>query len=105
MDPITLIIILLGVTIGGLLIGLGVHFVPVGGAPAAMAQATGIGTGTTMLAFSSGALGLISAGFTLNDISRGSLKTQYPGFGRRWPMALCCRPRASHLTWQPSFLC
>jgi tetrahydromethanopterin S-methyltransferase subunit D len=80
MDPITLVIILLGVTIGGLLIGLGVHFVPVGGAPAAMAQATGIGTGTTMLAFSSGALGLISAGFTVNDIYRGSLKTAYPGF-------------------------
>jgi len=81
MDPITLLIILLGITIGGLLISVGVHFVPVGGAPAAMAQATGIGTGTTMLAFASGALGLISAGFTLNDIASGSLKAAYPGFG------------------------
>ncbi len=80
MDPITLIIVLLAITIGGLLIGVGVHFVPVGGAPAAMAQATGIGTGTTMLAFSSGALGLISAGFTVNDLYRGSLKTAYPTF-------------------------
>ena len=80
MDPITLIIILIGITLGGLLVGVGVHFVPVGGAPAAMAQATGIGTGTTMLAFSSGALGLISAGFTVHDIYGGSLKGAYPGF-------------------------
>jgi tetrahydromethanopterin S-methyltransferase subunit D len=80
MDPLTLIIILVGITLGGLLIGVGVHFVPVGGAPAAMAQATGIGTGTTMLAFSSGALGLISAGFTVNDIYSGSLTQYYPGF-------------------------
>jgi tetrahydromethanopterin S-methyltransferase subunit D len=80
MDPITLVVILLGVTIGGLLVGLGVHFVPVGGAPAAMAQATGIGTGTTMLAFSSGALGLISAGFTMHDLTGGSLKSAYPTF-------------------------
>ncbi len=85
MDPITLVIILLAITIGGLLVGLGVHFVPVGGAPAAMAQATGIGTGTTMLAFSSGALGLISAGFTMNDLMNGQLKTVYPSFG---PMAI-----------------
>jgi tetrahydromethanopterin S-methyltransferase subunit D len=81
MDPITLVVILLGVTIGGLLVGVGVHFVPVGGAPAAMAQATGIGTGTTMLAFSSGALGLISAGFTMHDLTDGSLKSAYPTFG------------------------
>lgn len=80
MEPITILIMLIGVTLGGLLIGLGVHFVPVGGAPAAMAQATGIGTGTTMLAMSSGALGLISAGFTVNDITRGQLNTAYPEF-------------------------
>jgi len=80
MDPITLLLILVGITIGGLLVGVGVHFVPVGGAPAAMAQATGIGTGTTMLAFSSGALGLISAGFTVHDIYSGSLKGAYPNF-------------------------
>ena len=68
MEPITLLILLFCVTLGGLLVGVGVHFVPVGGAPAAMAQATGIGTGTTMLAFASGALGLISAGFTVHDM-------------------------------------
>ena len=38
MDPLTLIA---AVTVGGVLIGGGVHFVPVGGAPAAMATATG----------------------------------------------------------------
>ena len=81
MEPITLLILLICVTLGGLLVGVGVHFVPVGGAPAAMAQATGIGTGTTMLAFASGALGLISAGFTVHDMDTGTLHTMYPGFG------------------------
>lgn len=80
MDPITLIIILVGITLGGLLVGIGVHFVPVGGAPAAMAQATGIGTGTTMLAFTTGSLGLISAGFTVHDVYSGTLSQNYPGF-------------------------
>jgi len=69
MDPVTLIIMLVGITLAGTLVGLGVHFVPVGGAPAAMAQATGIGTGTTMLAAASGFLGLISAGFTVYDLT------------------------------------
>jgi tetrahydromethanopterin S-methyltransferase subunit D len=48
-----------------------------------MAQATGIGTGTTMLAFASGALGLISAGFTVHDMQSptGALHSAYPGFG------------------------
>jgi len=44
------------------LISWSVHFVPVGGAPAAMAQATGIGTGTVQLAAGAGLTGLISAG-------------------------------------------
>ncbi|MFQ6072366.1 MAG: tetrahydromethanopterin S-methyltransferase subunit D, partial [Methanosarcinales archaeon] len=48
MEPITMLLLILGITIGGVLISAGVHFVPVGGAPAAMAQATGIGTGTVM---------------------------------------------------------
>jgi tetrahydromethanopterin S-methyltransferase subunit D len=78
MDPITLAIIVIGISIAGLLVGIGVHFVPVGGAPAAMAQATGIGTGTTMLAMSSGALGLISAGLVVQEIMIG--KISYAGF-------------------------
>jgi tetrahydromethanopterin S-methyltransferase subunit D len=71
------------IALGGLLVGLGVHFVPVGGAPAAMAQATGIGTGTTMLAASSGFLGLISAGLVTAEITGGPNKAavlDYPGF-------------------------
>lgn len=58
MDPITLIG---AVTVGGILIGGGVHFVPVGGAPAAIATATGVGTGTAMLAAGAGLTGLIAA--------------------------------------------
>ncbi len=58
MDPL----ILIGaVTVGGVLIGGGVHFIPVGGAPAAIATATGVGTGTAMLAAGSGMTGLITA--------------------------------------------
>lgn len=66
MEPITMLLLILGITIGGVLICAGVHFVPVGGAPAAMAQATGIGTGTVMLATGSGLTGLTSAGFMLH---------------------------------------
>ncbi|GAA5818320.1 MAG: tetrahydromethanopterin S-methyltransferase subunit D [Methanobrevibacter sp. CfCl-M3] len=58
MDPITLILF---ITVGGILIGGGVHFIPVGGAPAAMATATGVGTGTAMLAAGAGLTGLITA--------------------------------------------
>ncbi|WP_405270494.1 tetrahydromethanopterin S-methyltransferase subunit D, partial [Methanobrevibacter sp.] len=46
---------------GGIMIGAGVHFIPVGGAPAAMATATGVGTGTAMLAAGAGLTGLITA--------------------------------------------
>ena len=59
------IIYLLEIIVGGLLVGIGVHFVPVGGAPAAMAQATGIGTGTVQLAAGSGLTGLLSAGLKM----------------------------------------
>ena len=58
MSVLTLILF---VAIGGILIGAGVHFMPVGGAPAAMATATGVGTGTAMLAAGSGLTGLITA--------------------------------------------
>ncbi|GAB6055221.1 tetrahydromethanopterin S-methyltransferase subunit D [Methanobacterium alkalithermotolerans] len=58
MDPLTLIG---AITVGGVLIGGGVHFVPVGGAPAAIATATGVGTGTAMLAAGAGLTGLITA--------------------------------------------
>jgi tetrahydromethanopterin S-methyltransferase subunit D len=58
MDPYLLIG---AVALGGVLIGGGVHFIPVGGAPAAIATATGVGTGTAMLAAGSGMTGLITA--------------------------------------------
>ena len=54
------------IVVGGVLISWSVHFVPVGGAPAAMAQATGIGTGTVQLAAGAGLTGLVSAGFMMN---------------------------------------
>ncbi|HUV81928.1 MAG TPA: tetrahydromethanopterin S-methyltransferase subunit D [archaeon] len=65
-DPITTIVL---ITLGGVLVGLGVHFIPVGGAPAAMAQATGVGTGTVQLAAGAGLTGLISAGFMYNELA------------------------------------
>lgn len=57
----SLLTLILFVAIGGILIGAGVHFMPVGGAPAAMATATGVGTGTAMLAAGAGMTGLITA--------------------------------------------
>jgi tetrahydromethanopterin S-methyltransferase subunit D len=54
------------ITLGGVLVSGSVHFVPVGGAPAAMAQATGIGTGTVQLAAGAGLTGLVTAGAMLN---------------------------------------
>ncbi|AEH61553.1 tetrahydromethanopterin S-methyltransferase, subunit D [Methanosalsum zhilinae DSM 4017] len=56
------ILYLLLIIVGGLLVAIGVHFVPVGGAPAAMAQSTGVGTGTVQLAAGAGLTGLVAAG-------------------------------------------
>lgn len=61
-DPTTLMSILY-IAISGTLVCIAVHFIPVGGAPAAMAQATGIGTGTVELAAGSGLVGLITASY------------------------------------------
>ena len=49
---------LIGMVVGGVLIGFSTHFVPVGGAPAAMGQAPGIATGVAMLAAGAGLAGL-----------------------------------------------
>lgn len=62
----SMLVHIIEIVIGGLLVGIGVHFVPVGGAPAAMAQATGVGTGTVQLAAGSGLTGLLSAGLMMN---------------------------------------
>ena len=67
MDPISLVILIVLIAIGGIMIGAGVHFIPVGGAPAAMATATGVGTGTAMLAAGAGLTGLITAAAMANE--------------------------------------
>ena len=58
---------LVGIVIGGLLIGFGVHFVPVGGAPAAMGQAPGIATGVAMLAAGGGLAGLFGGAWAASE--------------------------------------
>jgi tetrahydromethanopterin S-methyltransferase subunit D len=68
----TLVNILL-ITLSGVLINVGVHFIPVGGAPAAMAQATGIGTGTVELAAGSGLTGLLVASYMYANIPNAPL--------------------------------
>lgn len=68
----TLVDILL-ITLGGVLINVGVHFIPVGGAPAAMAQATGIGTGTVELAAASGLTGLLVASYMYANVEQAPL--------------------------------
>ncbi|MDD3071736.1 MAG: tetrahydromethanopterin S-methyltransferase subunit D, partial [Methanoculleus horonobensis] len=52
------VLALVGIIIGGVLVAFGVHFVPVGGAPAAMGQSPGIATGVAMLAAGAGLAGL-----------------------------------------------
>ncbi|MFZ3169339.1 MAG: tetrahydromethanopterin S-methyltransferase subunit D [Candidatus Methanoperedens sp.] len=61
------------IAISGTLICIGVHFVPVGGAPAAMAQATGIGTGTVELAAGSGLVGLITGAYMYANVENAPM--------------------------------
>ncbi|MHC1611246.1 MAG: tetrahydromethanopterin S-methyltransferase subunit D [Candidatus Methanospirareceae archaeon] len=61
MEPMTLFIILVCVIVGGVFASLGVHLLPVGGAPAAMGTATGIATGTIMLMLGAAVTGLFTA--------------------------------------------
>lgn len=72
LDPTTIIDILL-IGLSGTLICLAVHFIPVGGAPAAMAQATGIGTGTVELAAGSGLVGLITSSYMYANVPGASV--------------------------------
>ena len=71
-DPTTLLNILL-IAFSGTLICLGVHFIPVGGAPAAMAQATGIGTGTVELAAGSGLVGLLTGAYMYANVDNAPM--------------------------------
>lgn len=63
----SLVVPLIGIIIGGALIGFGVHFVPVGGAPAAMGQAPGIATGVAMLAAGAGLAGLFGGAWAFEE--------------------------------------
>ena len=67
-SPVAGLTALFGVTIGGVLIGFGTHFVPVGGAPAAMGQAPGIATGVAMLATGAGVAGLFGGAWAAETL-------------------------------------
>ena len=60
-----LIMFIICVVIAGIIMGGGVHFIPVGGAPAAMATATGVGTGTAMLAAGAAVGSMLMMGITM----------------------------------------
>jgi tetrahydromethanopterin S-methyltransferase subunit D len=81
---------LIGVILGGALIGFGVHFVPVGGAPAAMGQSPGIATGVAMLAAGAGLAGLFGGAFAVE--SKLGLLTSIVagGIGGALMMAITC---------------
>src|SRR5512145_2009732 len=80
-DIMANLIWILVVVVGGALISQSVHFVPVGGAPAAMAQATGIGTGTVQLAAGAGLTGLVSAGYMMSVTDNFALIIASAGVG------------------------
>lgn len=78
----------IGVIVGGLLIGFGVHFVPVGGAPAAMGQAPGIATGVAMLAAGAGLAGLFGGAWAAEQGLAVAVATGAIGGGLM--MAITC---------------
>jgi tetrahydromethanopterin S-methyltransferase subunit D len=78
----------IGVIIGGLLIAFGVHFVPVGGAPAAMGQAPGIATGAAMLAAGAGLAGLFGGAWAAEQGLAVAVVTG--GIGGGLMMAITC---------------
>ncbi|MDI6810726.1 MAG: tetrahydromethanopterin S-methyltransferase subunit D [archaeon] len=62
MEPITaLLVVVICVILGGEFASIGVHLIPVGGAPAAMGTATGIATGTIQLMLGAAVVGLFTA--------------------------------------------
>jgi tetrahydromethanopterin S-methyltransferase subunit D len=80
--------VLIGVVIGGVLIGFGTHFVPVGGAPAAMGQAPGIATGVAMLAAGAGLAGLFGGAWAAEQGTMIAVITG--GVGGGLMMAITC---------------
>jgi tetrahydromethanopterin S-methyltransferase subunit D len=79
---------LIGVIVGGVLIGFGTHFVPVGGAPAAMGQAPGIATGVAMLAAGAGLAGLFGGAWAAEQGLVVAVVTG--GIGGGLMMAITC---------------
>ena len=81
---------LIGIVIGGVLIGFGVHFVPVGGAPAAMGQAPGIATGVAMLAAGAGLAGLFGGAWAAATQPGILIPVITGGVGGGLMMAITC---------------
>lgn len=81
---------LIAVILGGALVGFGVHFVPVGGAPAAMGQAPGIATGVAMLAAGSGLAGLFGGAFAAHAGLGLVTSVIAGGIGGALMMAITC---------------
>ena len=79
---------LIGIIVGGVLIGFGTHFVPVGGAPAAMGQAPGIATGVAMLAAGAGLAGLFGGAWAASLGTTVAVVTG--GIGGGLMMAITC---------------
>ena len=82
------LMVLIGVVVGGVLIGFGTHFVPVGGAPAAMGQAPGIATGVAMLAAGAGLAGLFGGAWAAESGTVIAVVTG--GVGGGLMMAITC---------------
>jgi len=82
------LMVLIGVVVGGVLIGFGTHFVPVGGAPAAMGQAPGIATGVAMLAAGAGLAGLFGGAWAADQGTILAVVTG--GIGGGLMMAVTC---------------
>ena len=59
--------LLITLIIGTALIGVGVHFIPVGGAPAALSTSAGIPTGAPMITIGMGITGVLSAALMLDQ--------------------------------------
>lgn len=60
-------LILLSILIGSTLIGIGVHFIPVGGAPAALSTTAGIPTGAPMITIGMGITGILATTLVIKE--------------------------------------
>ena len=90
LPQVELAVPLIGIIIGGALIGFGVHFVPVGGAPAAMGQAPGIATGVAMLAAGAGLAGLFGGAWAFSATNDFLISVLGGAVGGGMMMAITC---------------